>query len=303
MSDPGPTVTATHGAPAAEFDVSPDLVASLLKAQHPDLAELPLRQIQAGWDNAMFRLGEDYLVRLPRRQLAVPLLRHEQVWLSQIAGRLPLPIPAPLRIGEPSPDYPCGWSVLPWIAGQTADVARPREDQHLMWIHFLTALHQPAPSDIPVNAYRGGALTERADSVEERLQRLSQDTDWVSPAARLAWSQALDAPQAEQTCVLHGDLHPQNVLVREGLISGVIDWGDITGGDPATDLASLWMLFDNAQVIEAAMQAYMTQTECDSAMLIRARGWVVMFGAVLADSGRVNNPSHAAMGRATLARL
>src|SRR5690349_17446964 len=103
------------GTPVAEFAIDSAFVASLLTEQHPDLAHLPLREIDAGWDNAMFRLGDRLAVRLPRRTAAAPLIAHEQTWLPQLAPQLTLPIPAPYRVGVPARGYPWRWSVLPWL--------------------------------------------------------------------------------------------------------------------------------------------------------------------------------------------
>lgn len=98
--------------PAAEIDIDADLVRALLDDQHPDLAGEPIRLVANGWDNVLFRLGEELVVRLPRRALAVPLVLHEQRWLPQLAPRLPLPIPAPVRVGLPGTGFPWPWEVL-----------------------------------------------------------------------------------------------------------------------------------------------------------------------------------------------
>ncbi|MBE9183002.1 phosphotransferase [Oculatella sp. LEGE 06141] len=108
------------GTPASEIDIDVSLVHSLLTAQHPDLAHLPLHSVDAGWDNAMFRLGDQLCVRLPRRKIAAPLIEHEQTWLPQLPT-LPIPIPIPYRLGHPGQGYPWKWSILPWIAGVAAD--------------------------------------------------------------------------------------------------------------------------------------------------------------------------------------
>ena len=105
------------GTPIAEFAIDTAFVAGLLADQHPDLAHLPLRVVDAGWDNAMFRLGDHLAVRLPRRAAAAPLIAHEQTWLLRLADQLSLPVPAPQRIGGPARGYPWRWSVVPWLKG------------------------------------------------------------------------------------------------------------------------------------------------------------------------------------------
>ena len=106
-----------HSKPPADIDIDEMLVRSLLRAQHPDLADLPLQPTDSGWDNAMFRLGEDLAVRLPRRLAATKLIEHEQEWLPQLAPLLPIAVPAPVRVGRPAENYPARWSIVPWMRG------------------------------------------------------------------------------------------------------------------------------------------------------------------------------------------
>jgi aminoglycoside phosphotransferase (APT) family kinase protein len=296
----GGAVSSQIGTPAAEFVIDRELVAGLLADQHPDLAHLPLRMVEAGWDNALFRLGDRQAIRLPRRAAAAPLIVHEQRWLPQLAERLTLPIPAPSRIGTPARGYPWHWSVVPWLSGGPADQHEPDVAQARPFAAFLRSLHVPAPADAPANPFRGVPLWQRAAVVEERMRRLAGATDLITPRLRQIWQEALHAPLDVSPTWLHGDLHPRNVLVRRGAISGIVDWGDITAGDPATDLAALWMLFTEPGARRAALAAYAGLSE---ATLWRARGWAIMFGAVLLESGLVDNPRNAAIGARTLRRV
>jgi aminoglycoside phosphotransferase (APT) family kinase protein len=288
------------GSPPAEVEIDATLVRSLLHDQQPDLAHLPLQLIDVGWDNAMFRLGDQFLVRLPRRRLAASLIENEQRWLPAIAARLPIAIPAPVRVGQPGRGYPWKWSVLPWLQGDTADRDQPHADQALRLAQFLRALHIQAPDDAPINEVRGVPLSHRADVIEARLRRLESVTHLITSDIRLAWRQALEAPIAEEATWLHGDLHPRNILVENSVISGIIDWGDITSGDAATDLACIWMLFAERACRQQALQAYGAISE---AMRRRARGWAVLFGVVLLETGLTDHPQHMAIGQNTLARI
>lgn len=285
------------GVPRAEVEIGEQLVAALLAAQHPDLAHLPITEAASGWDNVTFRLGEDMAVRLPRRQVAVDLLRNEQLWLPRLTAHLPLPVPAALRVGVPSALYPWPWSLLPWMAGGPADLDPPRADQARVWADFLRALHRPAPPEAPHNPHRGVPLATRMDHLRERLDRLAAATDLITPGVRKVLEIALAAPLDVEPTWLHGDLHARNVLTRDGAFAAVIDWGDMCRGDRASDLASLWMLLPDASARHAAMATYDTT----AATWARAAGWAVYYGVMLADSGRINDPRLLAMGEKTLA--
>ena len=171
---------AAQNMPAAEIDIDDGLVRRLLAEQHPDLAALPLAQVAYGWDNAIFRLGADLAVRLPRRQLAADLVANEQRWLPELAPRLPLPVPVPLRIGLPSGDYPWNWTVVAWYDGEVAaDIALvdPIVDAQRLG-RFVRALHTPAPADAPINAFlRGRPIGELRPRVADSLERLGDSID------------------------------------------------------------------------------------------------------------------------------
>jgi aminoglycoside phosphotransferase (APT) family kinase protein len=290
----------TAGTPAAEIEVDAALVQALLREQHPQFASLPIRAAGSGWDNFLFRLGEDLAVRLPRRAIAAPLIEHEQQWLPRLAGRLSLPVPAPLRVGHPAQGYPWRWSIVPWLRGEPAGLSPPREDQGVRLGEFLAALHAPAPSEAPRNIFRGVPLMTRVPVVEERMRRLEQKSGLITPTLRGLWQTALAAPIDVDETWLHGDLHGRNVLVEDGVISGVVDWGDICRGDRATDLAVIWSVFDTPTARAAARRACGPVSE---ATWLRARGWAISFGVVLLDSGLTDDPQAAVMGERTLKRV
>ncbi len=287
--------------PAAEVDVTAELVRSLLESQHPDLADLPLVLIANGWDNVLYRLGDELMVRLPRREMAAVLVAHECRWLPEIAPHLPLPVPTPVRIGEPSDDYPWSWTIVPWFEG-TAIGTEPLDHPDAVARslgEFVAALHQPATGDYPPNPYRGGPLAERDDTTTERLGCLDDEPDFRS-AVEAAWRSALEAPPWDGPPIwLHGDLHPANIIVRDGSISAVIDFGDITAGDPATDLLVAWALFDSAER-EIFREAADTPTRpIDDAMWERGRGWGASHGLAIVSSS-ADNAFMRAIARRTL---
>ncbi len=290
----------SSGTPVAEFIINEVLVFGLLADQHPDMAGLRLRMVETGWDNAMFRLGDDLAVRLPRRAAAATLIVHEQTWLPRLSAQLTLPVPAPCRIGTPARGYPWNWSVVPWLKGVAADQSEPAPSQAAGFGAFLRSLHTPAPSDAPMNPLRGVPLSQRAPAVEERMQRLADTTNLITKGIRCIWQEARAAPCDAAPTWLHGDLHPRNVLVEEGVITGVVDWGDITSGDRATDLAAVWMLFAEPEARRDALAAYGKISE---ATLQRSKGWAVFFGVMLLDSGLTDNPRHASIGDRILRRV
>jgi aminoglycoside phosphotransferase (APT) family kinase protein len=281
--------------PAAEVDVSVELVRRLLAEQHPDLAGLAVGVLANGWDNLVCTVGADLLARLPRRALAAELVAHEQRWLPALAPGLPLPIPAPVRVGRPAGRYPWHWSVVPFLPGQVAALAAP-DDLALAAValgEFLAALHVPAPPEAPVNPFRGGPLAARAGRVTEHLGLIAGGTD--ARAARAIWESAVAAPPwAGPPAWVHGDLHPANILVNAGRISAVIDFGDLTSGDPATDLSVAWMLFPAA---ERAIfwQAY---GHADDHTRARAHGWALSLALVFLTHS-ADNPLMARIGEHT----
>lgn len=286
--------------PPADWHIDEHLVQALLQQQHPDLAHLPVEPLASGWDNVMYRLGPDLIVRLPRRTFSLGLLTKELRWLPELAKRLPLPIPAPVRHGAPTDRYPAPWSVLPWLRGVSADEQPCRSDQGAVLGQFLKALHAPAHPDLPRNLSRGVPLTMRAAMVEDQLSRLERSTPFVTPRIRSFWTEALAAPVDVEDTWVHGDLHARNVLVHNGRLSAVIDWGDLCRGDPATDLAALWMLLPNAQARANAEAVYGTVS---ASTRRRTLGWAVAFAAVLLDTGLIDHPRHAAMGETIFRRL
>lgn len=289
----------TRKTPPAEVTITKDLVQRLLQVQHPDLANLSIEFMGEGWDNSMFLLGTGYLVRLPRRQAAVVLLRNEQKWLPYFASKVPFTIPAPIRIGEPTDFYPWHWSILPFVKGTTADLDLPNLEQVPLFAQFLKAVHQPAPDDAPINELRGVPIQQRAASVEERLKRLEVTTPYITDEIKEIWKAALAAPLFKETCWLHGDLHPKNIIVNNGKIESIIDWGDITSGDVASDLACIWLIFDTAETRQQLIELYNPSPD----LLARAKGWAIFYGAFLLEIGLVDNPPHARIGRLTLERL
>ncbi len=288
--------------PEAEVDTSAGVIRSLLKQQHPDLAELPLVEFANGWDNAILRLGDDLSVRLPRRKKAAILVEREQKVLPAFARRLPIAIPAPIRVGRPGCGYPWSWSINPWLPGRVAadsTLADPTREARRLG-EFLAALHVEAPSDAPPNPYRGHFVGLNTEALLERVARLgcSLGRD-VCERILARWHKLVagverwDSPPVW----LHGDLHAANVLVDNGEISAVIDFGDVCAGDPATDLAVAWMLFDSAN-----RAVFRDAVGVDNATWKRGEAWALHF-AVIYLAQAADDPLITRIGRDLLAVL
>ncbi|ALV35956.1 aminoglycoside phosphotransferase family protein [Streptomyces sp. CdTB01] len=261
-----------------EIEITAELVRELLADQHPDLAGLPVRFGAHGWDNQLWRLGDDLAVRLPwATGSADALLRKEHAWLPALAPRLPLPVPVPQRVGEPSERFPRPWLVTTWVPGTPADrapVTRGAEAADAL-AAFLDALHRPAPDGAPSGRDRGGPLSGSAEGFAGMLATATGLGLLPEPdAVRAVWEDAVAAPGWQGPASwLHADLHPANVLTGDGTLCGVIDFGDLCAGDPACDLAAAWLLLP-----EGAVDRFHAgcRSAADPASRRRARGWAVL---------------------------
>lgn len=297
--------------PAAEIDATADVVRRLLAAQHPDLAELPIAEPVNGWDNATFRLGDDLAVRLPRRTAAAALIVNEQRWLPALAPTLPVPVPTPVRVGTPGCGYPWSWTVVPYVAGRPLtgrSSGEPAAQYPMLATElgaFFAALHRPGPPEAPRNPHRGVPLAEKSELTEARLHRLVDflpDDLTASDSARLRhiWRQAAALPAwSGPPLWLHGDTHPLNLLGHRGHLAAVIDFGDITTGDPACDLGVAWALFGHDERNLFRRAAANDHNPIDDDTWARARAWAVTLSlAILANSS--DNPTMHQIGRTTL---
>lgn len=279
-----------------------DLVRALLHDQHPDLAGSELREVDGGWDNQQWRLGNELAVRLPRTERAPALLEKERTWLPVLADRLPLPTPVPVRAGRPSILFEHTWTIARWVEGEPADRAPiTRVESAETLAGFLDALHHEAPADAPANPARGIPLAGIQQTFEGLLEYPRVDV------VREIWEKAVAAPAwSGPPLWLHGDLHPANVVVRDGMLAGVLDFGEMCGGDPATDLSAAWILLP-AGAASRFLDAY---GRADEATVARARGWAVRRAVGLIGIGRNGRlglpggkPTWEPAGYATLDRL
>lgn len=263
---------------------SAGLVRDLLLDQHPDLAGLPLREVDGGWGNQMWRLGDDLAVRVQRMDATPDHQLNERRWLPVLAPHLPLRVPGtPLDRGS---------------------IERPQHAAQSL-AAFLRALHVTAPDDAPADPGRGAHPRDCTGGFEGFLRSVDAvvgDAD----AARAVWAEAVAAPAWDGAPVwVHGDLHPANVVVEDGTLTGVVDFGDLFVGDPALDLAAAWVLLP-----AGAARTFLTAYAPDPAAVRRARGHAVLTSLFLMLMGQNGDrglpggkPGWGPLGRAALDRV
>jgi aminoglycoside phosphotransferase (APT) family kinase protein len=268
---------------AHELEIDEALVRRLLAEQFPEWQELPLQRIEpSGTVNAIFRLGDELSVRLPRREGPAEPGSVELEWLPELAPQLPVEVPVPVAQGQPGADYPWFWEIHAWVEGEVVPVD---EIDAVQAAHDLAALvlalQRVDPTGAPPG--RGIRLAVRDEQMRSWWARFDGD-----PRAWEAWQRALAAPPWDGPPVWHhGDLDRRNWLVRNGRISGVIDWGSMGTGDPACDVMVAWKLHS-----AAARDAFREALPTDDATWERARGWAVSQAvAALSYYTSENNPS------------
>ena len=245
--------------PPETVNINTKLVRQLIAHQFPHRANLPVTEVKPnGWDNRTFRLGEQLSVQLPSAERYAPQARKEHYWLPKLALKLPLPIPTPVAIGKPSLGYLWQWSIYRWIDGETA---RDENIDDLTQFatslaRFLSALQEIDPVNGPTpgrhNFHRGGDLAVYDDQTRQAISRLVNELD--GDAVAEVWAAAPKTPWNNTPVWVHGDVSQGNLLVNDGQLSAVIDFGGTCVGDPACDLAITWAMFkgENRETFRSA---------------------------------------------------
>jgi aminoglycoside phosphotransferase (APT) family kinase protein len=267
-----------------ELEIGEELVRELLAGQFPEWAELPLRRFEpSGTDNAVFRLGDELSVRIPRRDGPTRPGSRELDWLPRLAPRLPVEVPVALAQGRPGENYPWFWEIHTWVEGETVAIEEVDAIRAARDLAELVRALQRIDSTAASPPGRGVALATRDAEFRRWLERLV-----VDPRVVTIWERALAAPPwAGPPVWHHGDLDCRNWLVRDRRISGVIDWALVGVGDPACDVMVAWKLHSLA-----ARDAFREALPTDDATWERARGWAVSQAVgALAYYTPENNPS------------
>ncbi|MCZ7472003.1 aminoglycoside phosphotransferase family protein [Agrobacterium sp. O3.4] len=276
----------------------------LIASQFPQWAALDVRPVElSGWDNRSFRLGDDMLIRMPSAERYVAQVEKEHRWLPALAPFLPVPIPVPLALGQPGEDYPFCWSVYRWLKGES--LARQLDCINLSAIAsdvagFLKALHDIDASDGPHagahNFHRGGSLAVYDGEARASAARLCDEVD--QGLAMEIWQLALSSRWQGQGVWVHGDIAEGNLLVLDGRLSAVIDFGSSGVGDPSSDLIFAW------NVLDAESRAVFRRAlDLDEATWQRGRGWALWKALIVLDAERGRNEEMAEWSRRTIRRV
>ena len=258
---------------ADEVDTSAELVRTLLSRQLPQWSELPLVRVESyGTDHAIYRLGEELAVRMPRIGWAAGQAEKEATWLPRLRSSLPLAVPVPLALGVPDAGYPFPWAVYEWIPGRPIDLEHDDLVSAAEQLGaFAVALRSCDATGAPARqrGSRGSPLTDLDEPFRRALTELGARTD--ERRARVLWDESLAAEKwQEPETWLHGDLLPGNLLVEGGRLAAVIDFGGLNVGDPACDLQPAWNVFSGS-----SRDAFRAAMELDDAAWLRGRGWVL----------------------------
>ena len=282
-----------------EADIDAGLVRRLLTSQFPELAGLPLREVQpTGTVNALYRIGEKWCARLPRVPRYAQSLEREWYWLPRLSRELSLRVPQPVAKGEPDGQFPFPWAVYDWIDGHpyADDLVVDERQAAASLARLVTELRGIA---VTADAPPGGRAPLAQLDEETRATIAAGSSVIDSEAARAAWERSLDAPVWDGTPVwIHGDLLRPNVLVDGGALHAVIDFGSAGIGDPANDVIAAWAVFG-----PAGRAAYREALGVDGGTWERARGIALHQAAALIPYYAISNPPFAALGRRTVAQV
>lgn len=257
---------------ADEVHTDVELVKALLAEQFPEWAELPVEPVRFfGTDNAIYRLGEELSARLPRREHDVRQLEKERVWLPRLAPLLPLAVPLPVASGTPGAGYPFDWEVYSWLEGEPAYETPPADPGRTAadLASLLAAFARIDPAGRLPPGGRGEPLALRDDPCRDAIAALAGEID--AAAATAVWDDALAAPEwSGAPVLLHADLDARNLLVTDGRLSGLLDFGTLAAGDPAADVMVAWKM-----LTPDARERFRHELGVDDATWTRARGWAL----------------------------
>jgi aminoglycoside phosphotransferase (APT) family kinase protein len=270
------------------------LAQRLVANQFPQWNNLPVRPVtRSGWDNRTFHLGENMLIRIPSSKWYAAQVEKEQLWLPKLAPHLPLPIPVPVALGDPGEEYPWKWSIYKWLEGETAASANINDlcDFATCLAQFLRALQNIDATDGPMagqhSFYRGGPLLTYDAETRRALAVLKDKID-VETATEV-WETALATSWQGPPVWVHGDISAGNLLIENGRLSAVIDFGQLAVGDPACDMAIAWTMFEGK-----SREVFRQMLPLDAGTWARGRAWTLWKALIIAAGLTDSNASEAA---------
>jgi aminoglycoside phosphotransferase (APT) family kinase protein len=288
--------------PADSFEIDVTLVQRLIADQFPALRDLPIEPVlPGGWDNRTFRLGDALSVRLPSSAAYAAQAGKEAAWLPRLASHLPVSIPEIVGLGRPTKAFPYAWSIRRWIDGVSLNpdaALSPRLAAELA--RTLAALHRIDPAGGPVagvhSFHRGGDLGAYDSETARALERLEGQVQVAS--LRAIWAAARATRWQRPGVFVHGDVAPGNLLVRDGALAAIIDFGQLAVGDPACDLAIGWTSMDAATRAD-----FLSATGLDADTTARGRGWALWKAAIVAAGLPGTDPKNRDRAMLTLAAI
>ncbi|MFJ8089151.1 aminoglycoside phosphotransferase family protein [Lysinibacillus sp. NPDC095746] len=266
-----------------------DLVSKLINSQFPEWSNLEIKSVKkSGNDNKTFHLGNSMSVRLPSDEVYVPQVEKEQKWLPILAKHLSTPISEPLAKGEPSGDYPHPWSVNKWLDGEIVTIENiddPNQFANELG-GFLVELQSIDASGGPLagehNFYRGGDIVVYDDECRDAIN--NNVTTFNKHILEEIWELALTSKWAGGPVWVHGDIAPGNILIKNGKLRAVIDFGILGVGDPSCDAAMAWTFFD-----DKSRKTFKNALNFDEETWNRARGWALWKALITYDYNKQSN--------------
>jgi aminoglycoside phosphotransferase (APT) family kinase protein len=288
-----------------EQEVDTALVQSLLKEQCPQWADLELNPIlSSGTDNALFRLGNKYVVRIPRIEWSPGSVssgvNKEYLWVPQLAQHLKIPISEPVFRGKSNEAYPWPWSITKWNNGHNPDFEKENEYDKLAvdLAYFLNELHSIKLPEVGPLSRRGIPLKELDSETKGALKALDDDMD--TKPLTLLWEKLSHTPHWDKSPVwMHGDLLPGNILIQNNRLSAVIDFADVGLGDPACDLIVAWSLLNaNSRAI---FRNHLVNI--DEHTWQRGKGWALSIAVIILPYYKNTNPVLTSVARRVIEQL
>ncbi|WP_445479755.1 aminoglycoside phosphotransferase family protein [Lysinibacillus irui] len=271
------------------ININVELVQNLIKEQFPEWSNLEIKPVKnSGHDNRTFHLGENMSVRLPSAEGYVPQVEKEHKWLPVLSKHLSLPISIPLAKGKPSKDYPYPWSIYKWLEGETVarenivDLNQFAKDLGGFLVELQSIDASEGPSAGIHNFYRGGDLAvydEQSKNAIENNKKFFNEY-----LLKEIWELSLDSKWVGEPVWLHGDVAPGNILVKDGKLYAIIDFGILGVGDPSCDAAMAWTFFD-----DNSRKVFKTALKMDEGTWNRARGWALWKALITYDGNKNSN--------------